>query len=272
LPYQDAVKRFCRDHPQLPIALRLGSSQLERPNLGGEIAGLLSQLSCEPERVFLVLDFGAPELDEDAVLPFAELIAERLNELPNLHRWLNVAVLATSFPEDIPLKAGQSKRFSRFEWVAYQSLCNMSERLLRRPAYGDYALEFPGRYVTGKAQPTAQFRYTTPRDYLVLKGKNTKKPNGYEVIREVADELVIEAEFRGADYSLGDDFVKNLAARNGGPGNASTWRWAWTDHHITTVLCGLRELLGIPDREETLAERPEQLVLAGLQQPNSSGR
>lgn len=262
--YQRAVERFCRHHPQLPIAIRLTASQLEGPALDVELSGLLALLGCEPERVFLVIDFGAPDLHEETVLPFAELIAERLNELPNLYRWLNIAVLATAFPENIRIQAGQSKRFHRLEWLAYQSLCNMSEKLLRRPIFGDYALEYPGRYVTGKAQPTAQFRYTTPIEYLVHKGKTTKKPNGYAVIREVADHLVGEADFKGPAYSLGDDFVNSLANRTGGTGNASTWRWAWTDHHLTTVLHGLRELLGIPAREELVTEHAEQLGLAGL--------
>ncbi len=260
--YQAAVHRFTRAHPLLPICLRLNASQLESPTLARDLASVLGELECAPNRTILVIDLGGRELTESDALPLAELIANRLNDLPMLHEWLNVAILMTAFPEKIGLRAGQSHRYERVEWTVFQSLWNMGDSLIRRPIYGDYALEYPGRYVTGGAQPVAQFRYTTDTSYLVLKGLTTKKPNGYGVIREVALRLVAEPEFLGAGFSLGDAFVERLSRSVGGPGNASTWRWAWTDHHLTTVWGGLRTLAGLPTTEEVdRAPDLEQLSL-----------
>jgi hypothetical protein len=244
--YQAAVLRFVRAHPEMPICLRLSPTQLERPTLASDVTTLLSKLECTANRVFLVLDLGGSGLTASDALPLAELIADRVNELPMLNEWLNIAVLMTAFPEKIALKAGQSHRYERVEWTIFQSLWNMGDRLIRRPIYGDYALEYPGRYVTGQAQPVAQFRYTTKAAYLVIKGLTTKKPNGYGVIRDVARQLVAEPEYQGANFSLGDAFVDQLARSLGGSGNASTWRWAWTDHHLTTVWRDLRALAGLP--------------------------
>jgi hypothetical protein len=137
----------------------------------------------------------------------------------------------------------------------------MGEKLIRRPIFGDYALEYPGRYVTGQAQPVAQFRYTTSDDYLVLKGMTTKKPNGYGVIRDVAQRLANEPEYLGAAFSQGDAFVDRLSRAIGGPGNASTWRWAWTDHHLVFVWRALRVLVGRPiEAEEDQPAPVEQLT------------
>jgi hypothetical protein len=260
--YQAAVARFVRDHPVMPLCLRLSASDLERSSLGVDLSTLLSDLKCDPARVIVVFDLGPRDLQESDLLPLTELIANRLNEMPMLHRWLNVAILMTSFPEKIPLKAGQLDRYPRFEWIVYQSLWNMRDRLLRWPIFGDYALEFPGRYLTGKAQPVAQFRYTTSADSLVVKGATTKKPNGYEAIRPVAKALVAEPEYIGPTFSQGDAFLDRQARGVGGPGNASTWRWAWTDHHLNMVWRDLRMLMGLPLGAEELRPTPEAMQLS----------
>jgi len=127
-----------------------------------------------------------------------------LNELPSLHQWLNLSVLMTGYPERDGLKAGQSARFRRIEWIVFQSLWQMGSRLLRLPAFADYALEISRPILHWPSYPRwLSFRYTTANEVLVLKGATTKKPNGYGVIREVAGRLVESGEYRGPSFSPG---------------------------------------------------------------------
>jgi hypothetical protein len=261
--YMAAVARFVANHELLPICVRITATELESPSLAAERSALLSALGCETRRAYLVVDFGARHLDDDDLPAFSELLANRINELPALHEWLNFSVLMTGYPEKDGLRAGQSARFRRIEWVVFQALWNMGSRLLRHPTYADYALEYPGRYSTGQASPVAQLRYTTGNDTLVLKGMTTKKPNGYGVIREVAVRLSDEDAFLGPLFSRGDQFMDELARSIGRTGNASTWRWAWTDHHLTMVWRDLRILAGLSTDlvNQTEGHETEQLKL-----------
>jgi Beta protein len=82
---------------------------------------------------------------------------------------------------------------------------------------------------------SAAVRYATPNDWLILKKKNVRD-HGFEQFHDIAAELVQRSEFRGADFSGGDRAIHDCAKRNSGPGNATTWRWIATNHHVETVI------------------------------------
>jgi hypothetical protein len=124
-------------------------------------------------------------------------------------------------------------------------------------AYGDYGIDSaPFKKTSGRATPSAHLRYTTPSDYLIVKGQQAKKPVGFGAIYPVADSLVGRDEFMGAAFSDGDAFVSRLAARNPETttGSASTWRWAATDHHINRVLSDLTLLAGQREEQDAASE------------------
>lgn len=251
--YQAAVSRFAQTNPSLPVCIRVDAAAGfdSFASLVREIRLLLFELEMRPERCLLVVDFGA--FDPHDVPGFAAILAERMNALPYLHDWLNVAVSMTAFPHRPKLKPGEIGTFKRTEWEVYQAL--LRSPLLRRPLFGDYAVEHPALGPTGRISPVAQLRYSTETDTLIFKGKTTKKPNGYEAIFPVADMLNEHPEFKGETYSLGDAYMERLARDRKSTGNASTWRWAATDHHLTRALAQLRLALGMPVHQERVLER-----------------
>jgi hypothetical protein len=235
---------------------------LDSRALRRELVQLQSQLSCPPEKSLLILDVGPADLREYEA--FAELLADQvINELPFLHDWLNICVALTSFPEQIKLKAKQHQFHARDDIKVYANLISTEHHLLRRPIFGDYALEYPSYKPVGRVTPSAQLRYSIEPSYLIEKGLNTRKPNGYEAIFAVAQSLVARPEFMGATFSRGDAYIAQLAAKVGTPGNAPMWRWAATDHHLTLVHETLCTLLGIKDTQPAELPPSQALLFRG---------
>lgn len=210
---------------------------------------LLNYLRCGPDRVVLMVDFAKEGgLKAHEVEPFvAEVLEERLYNLPSLFRWLKVVATFTSFPTVLQMKPGETKLFPRTDWMTYRRLIEREPDLLRTIAFGDYAIDSaPFEKLIGPVIPSAHLRYTTPDSYLIVKGHQAKKPVGYAEIYPVADTLAGRDEFMGASFSDGDGFVSRLALRGSEttPGNAWKWRWAGTDHHFACVLGDLRVVAG----------------------------
>lgn len=244
--YQLAVRQFCVAHPNLPICFRIDAGVYvdDARGLERELRLLVFELECQPSNVLLDIDFGA--LNPHDVNGFSDLLVEWLNALPYLHDWKNIALSLTAFPERPKVKAGQVGRFPRNDWAVYKRVIAHGATLLRHPMYGDYAVEYPGPGVVGQIVPVAQFRYTWDNNTVIYKGASVKKPNGLKAILPVADALVDSGEFSGPEFSLGDKFIQSLKSERSATGNASTWRWATTDHHLTQVLSDLRQLRGLP--------------------------
>lgn len=253
--YQAVVARFLQKHPDAPACLRISAVELEDTQLVDNIEAFLSEMKLSPERVVLLVDFEGDEAPPDD--DFVEVLLERLNHLPHLHRWWLVALAMTSFPERLKLQVGECGRYPRSDWSIYERLLACGERLLRAPIFGDYALEYPDYRPVGRATPRARLRYSTKLEYLVENGTSTKKPHGYAAIHPVAEALVKKTDFAGAHYSNGDRFISQLATRTRKSGTAWQWRWATTEHHLRLVVGQLRTLLGVAEPARIPEPEPE---------------
>jgi hypothetical protein len=219
-------------------------SQLEGPDFETKLLELLHKISCEPQRAFLNLDFGQNVPKSNEVEGFAQLLAEHINDLPFLYDWHGIAVSLTAFPEKNKLKAGQCQSFERTDWLVYRRLLAIQRDRSRVPMFSDYAVD-PAPYAKPvRAAPSAHLRYTSEDNYIIVKGTTTKKPYGYGAIFPVAETLVKRNEFMGDTFSEGDMFIRQLANKSAGTGNAPKWRWASTDHHLNVVANGMGALLG----------------------------
>lgn len=258
--YQAAVIRFAEANPSMPIGIRVQAAAAldDFAGLARDIRILKFELGVTPDRCFLVIDFGF--FDPHDLEGFTSLLVDRLNALPYLHDWLNIAVSMTAFPHAPKLKAGMVRKFQRTEWEVYKRI--VEAKPLRVPIFGDYGLENPALGPTGRISPVAQARYSNETHHFIFKGATTKKPNGYQAIFPVAEALTADEVFRGPGFSLGNAYFDNLAKLKKSTGNASTWRWAATDHHLTQVLASLRILHGMPAFEEVA---PAQHVLEQLE-------
>jgi Beta protein len=258
--YQRATKRFVVDNPNLPVCFRITSGELDSGTFEADVKGLLRELGCSAAQVFLVLDFNVQaNLADSAVDDFVALLRDRINELPLLHNWLGLAIALSSFPSVIKLKPEQLEAYPRVDFRAYGKLLLNPEGLGRTPMFGDYALDTSPIQKPQRRTPSAHLRYSTPSSYVVSKGHSVKNPRGYGAIYPVADALVARDAYAGPSYSLGDLFINELATRTGGPGNAASWRWAATDHHLTANLRAINSFFGIAERE--IAKPSEQFAL-----------
>lgn len=257
--YQAAVGRFLARHSEASLCLRVSPLDLESGRFADDLEALMGETGCVPERAVIIFDLGCdhPPASEE----FVTWLADRLNHLPHLYRWLQVAVALTSFPEKIKANAGECTRRPRHDWEIFQRLVQSGE-LGRQPIFGDYALEFPDYRPVGRATPRARLRYSTPTEYLIENGTTTKKPFGYQAIYPVATALTDRPEFFGAEFGAGDYFMWQLRLGKRGPGAAWQWRWAATDHHLRLVGAATAKLLG---REEAtpapLQDEPVQATL-----------
>lgn len=255
--YQDAVARFCAHDARLPVCIRVSPREIESATLRHDLKALMDGIGCVPERAVVVLDFAAMQITDPEA--FADLVAASVNSLPWRDQWLNIVTAFTSFPDSPKVKPGECKRVPRSDWEVYKSLVTKHDDLARIPAFGDYANEYPIFREAVRVSPVAQFRYSTPTEYLIEKGCTTRKPNGYGAIFPVADSLAAKDDFAGPDYCDGDRFIYQLSKRQTGHSSAPTWRWATTLHHLTLVCRSLRVMLGRREKAET--REPEQASL-----------
>lgn len=247
--YQNAVRRFVSRDSHLPIAIRVNPlDDMESETFSKDLQGLLDHLGCAPERVALVLDFASlGALKRAEVDGFVETVIERIYDAIALGPWLKVITAFTSFPVELKMKANTVETFPRTDWLAYCLLLERQPALRGVVAYGDYAIDCaPFAKSSGPISPSAQLRLTGGDDYVVVKGEQAKQPIGYGAIRPVADILSRRDEFAGPTICDGDAWVARLARDpKAGTGNASTWRWAGTDHHFAQVLNDLAALTGV---------------------------
>ncbi len=215
----------------------------EDVDVEGEVGRLLGGLGgADISSVDLVLDLE--DLGQDTGR--AALVARSLfSMMPTKNEWRRVILLAASFPEDLSdVDAATISTLPRREWDLWKTL-QKRPRLLPRPdlIFGDYGIAHP---VTKELDPrtmrmSASIRYTTPKNWLVLKGRNVRQ-YGFDQYFELCRELVKRPEYRDSSFSWGDKYIADCADGMTGPGNATTWRKVGTNHHLTLVARELASL------------------------------
>jgi len=160
-------------------------------------------------------------------------------------QWRRLVLVAASFPKDLrDLEAANTSLLERKEWNLWLTLQRKPSALPRRDLiFGDYAISNP---ITSELDPTkmvmsANIRYTTDRDWLVLKGRNVRRYK-FDQYFHLCDALVQRKEFCGGDFSWGDWYIDQCALAMQGPGNATTWRKVGVNHHLTFVATELAKL------------------------------
>jgi hypothetical protein len=257
--YQEAVRKFRVHNPGWPICIRLSLSELDILANKDRLTSFLSLFGAVAPETVLLIDAGPiyiPNVDQ-----LVNVIIEALSPLGSGNTFAKVFWGSTTFPEKHGLKAGQTGVWPRTDWQVYRRLIERASELPITPLFSDYALEYPAYYKPVQAPPVAHLRYSSEEAYLMVRGLSTKKPNGYEAIFDVADSLISRAEFKGSEYSIGNSYMANLTKHGAKTGNASAWRWASTDHHLSLVLHSLGQLLGIPAQTEDVRVVVDQLEL-----------
>jgi hypothetical protein len=201
---------------------------------GVRVDGLLHAVGLENlQQADLILDLANIGTD----LGRATLVARAvIGQAPRATEWRRLVLAAASFPENLSdVGAATTTALPRLEWELWERL--QRRRGLRHDTlFGDYAIAHP---VPTELDPrtmrmSASIRYTTPENWLIVKGRNVRQ-YGFDQYFELCRTLVRLAEYSGEGFSWGDGFIARCARGAAGPGNATTWRKVGTNHHLTLV-------------------------------------
>lgn len=226
-----AASTFLSRHEQAMWCLRIKLAELDAPGLRLRIQSMFGQINRDASSCVLVLDAGPIRILDDG---FIDLLIDRLNELPFLESWSALFFSSAGFPEKRKLAVGEVGTFRRLDRELFEMLLSRGGELIRQPAYSDYGVEYPAKFVKGGGAAVAHLRFTSPTHFLISQGPSTKG-NGFLPICDVAAILAKREEFVHATRSSGKQFIEQLAVR-AKTGNPSTWRWAANDHHISVVM------------------------------------
>lgn len=232
--YQSAVQQVVADQKK-GLLLRLKPDDFEDvAELETALEGLPDLFEVERDEIDLLLDIGT--VGNNSAGTVAQIHRANLDLIPNLADWRTLTVSASAFPLSLaPLVRNEWNPVARQDWRGWRQLVTGGKLPARLPAYSDYTIAHPELPPEGQATILAQLRYATPESWIIWKGRNAIK-DGYEQFFGICQDLVGRVEYRGPDFSWGDDEIQQKAANGGSPGNAETWRKIGTNHHIETVL------------------------------------
>lgn len=234
--YRDAVKASIDAHG---VMLRIRGT-----DLGGIVAGSLSHqlnhLGVTAEHVDLLIDLGRIEHDAPVVTlgVLTLLRSPQVTELP----WRSITVASGAFPESMSAFSGvgawMAPRLDRKVWTDVCSQLRADERI---PWFGDYAVQVPDPESVDPRvmRMSANIRYTSTNDWLVLKGRTVSGKNAqasYDEFRALCSQLVVNPLYCGDAFSPGDRYIRECADGVESPGNAETWRRNGTSHHLAYVV------------------------------------
>jgi hypothetical protein len=221
------------------LCLRLLIEDIERyndENLLSELDELIQLSRLSPSKMHLLLDLR--DITAGQIESRVQLIERGLRHLPYMDEWDTVSLSASGFPLDLSEQRPDTDRnVLRAElclWEQVRERCTNSARI---PTFGDYAVAHPDlQEIDPRAmQMSANIRYTTERDWLLIKGRGVRKYR-FSQFHGLSRLLVQRPEYRGPAFSWGDDYIDRCAREEAGPGNATTWRKVGTNHHLTMVV------------------------------------
>lgn len=237
--YRAAVRE---GHSGRGVCLRLLSADLARPDVESAVATLLAELDLTPADVDLLVDLkalNAGALDFNIIGALGIL-----SQVPTVESWRSFTLAGGAFPENLSeMSPASEERFTRAEWAVWKALRQRS--LARRPTFADYAIAHPEP--STEMDPrlmriSAQLRYTTGDEWLVFKERNIRDFGNEQFIR-ICERLATREEFRGPDFSWGDDYIaKRADGTDSRPGNPRMWRKVGTSHHLAEVVSQIASL------------------------------
>lgn len=237
--YQDAISSIARSDGR-GVCFRLLSEDLEDPESAvRDTLDCLDGFDLAPTDTDLLLDLG--EIGA-SVGPSALVIDVTLRTLAERDHWRSITVAATAFPTVSEYGADSVNVAQRYEWDLWRRV--RARNLPRIPDFGDYGIF--GAQTAGTAgefafAPSPNIRYTTDDEWLILKARSPRR-YGHEQYNALCADLVGRPEYAGPDFSWADGYIARCARDQDGPGNATKWIQASTNHHITAVVDQLANL------------------------------
>ena len=95
---------------------------------------------------------------------------------------------------------------------------------------------------------SASIRYTTDDHWLVMRGEGllNEDGDGHAQYPANAQLLMQRPEFRGSDFSFGDNYIYERPKNRDKPGTPRSWVTAGVNHHLTFVVRQIANLFELP--------------------------
>lgn len=238
------VSDFAAEHDR-DVCLRL--SPAIWPDIGSAtgdaaFADIVNTTRASLDSVHLIIDVG----DQVSDPPNVSIAAVRgsMALLENATEWRSLTLLGTAMPATTAdIGRNSASALPRSEWAMWKG---SRDSRGRRMSFGDYAIQSIDAMSTFNPltmQSAAQLRYTVSNSWYVARGSGTRT-GGFDQAHALAAQITRHAEFSGRDFSAGDEWIADCAVHATGTGNATTWRFATTNHHLVFVLRQLANLRG----------------------------
>ena len=234
--FEDAIGQILANMDS-HLIIRLQQEDAHAPTIAiPRLMALLSKLGISPSDATIVMDFR--EIQE----PHQPLIGPTislLNHLTQVGQWNRIVTAGSAMPKSVAERVDQSTQgyVLRLEEQLWSEVASQSDVPI---SYGDYTVVNP-EYVDLDPRIYANtigpsIRYTTDDSWLITRGSRFRNhPDGYDQYYSLAQQVVASNDFKGTNYSFGDEYIADRAQGNEGTGNPGTWLSAGINHHITLL-------------------------------------
>lgn len=183
-----------------------------------------------------------------------------LATVPTPTAWRSLSIVGTTRPSGLsgvrelqllPNASLALARLARTEWTTWLAMIRSHSRgthvMARVPSFGDYVLVRPDfvPFDPRVLKPVAQIWYSRAGAWLVLRGRRIREYGSVQY-RRLARELVAQREFRDPTFSVGDQYISDVAARVEAPKSPGRWRESVVSHHLMETLHGLARIGRVP--------------------------
>jgi hypothetical protein len=223
--------------------LRCSLAEVLDPDFDSRVMTLLGIIQVHWTKIDIVIDLETPTFD-----PQDQLVAIIIAALTGANIFTaaqSVILLATSFPESLAGMTYAVERFPRREWQLYKAVIAALPDGVHRPIFGDYgiaAITFAQgdmRFMRG----APNIRYTIDDAWVIARARGTKKGSN-QAYPGLCGLVTESGAYLGSGFSVGSEYIANCQTGEAKRGNATTWKWVATNHHIAKVLDDLARLPG----------------------------
>lgn len=222
-------------------ALRCSLAEALDPDFDQQVETLLGTLQIHWTALDIIIDLETPAYDPQDQL--VAIIVAGLSGATILNACRSVVLMSTSFPDSLATMTHAVQHFPRREWLLYKSVVQALSAGRRRPIFGDYgiaAINFAQgdmRFMRG----SPNIRYTIDDAWIIARARGAPRGSN-QAYPSLCGLVTGSGTYLGSHFSAGSEYIANCQTGVVTRGNATTWKWVATNHHITKVLDDLARL------------------------------
>ena len=227
------------------LCIRIDRYNLDDDNLAQVITDFVVRNKLDISKTDLLIDLGIVSESDDA-----SGVSAQLAKLPSIGNWRTLILSGGAFPRDLSeFEKHSHNQVVRHDWRVWNTLRNAS--LSRVPYYSDYAIQHPIFYgqIPG-TNTSASVRYADEQQWEISRGEGLRNKDGagHQQYPALAQLIIGQNYFKGADYSAGDKYIAERAVDSTKTGNPTTWLKAGLNHHLTLTA---RQLATVDENAKT---------------------